>query len=84
MWLMQHAIKDHEQAGAIASAYLQLVAYGLLAWMWVKMITFDKKAANGVSRYYFTHVLSIRLVLMDNIQKGKESITELDDNDFDL
>ena len=83
MWLAKNAIKDHEQAAAVANDYLHLCALALLALMWARMLESNEEFDENIAKYFFDRVLVQRHTLIKLIEAGKTSIVDLDDSSFD-
>ncbi|MEE2770110.1 MAG: acyl-CoA dehydrogenase [Pseudomonadota bacterium] len=81
MWLMTHASKDPEQAGAVCTRFLNLFALCMLTYMWGLMTKHDKsKVPTG--KYFIEHILPESETLLLQIKAGKDSIMSLDNKDF--
>lgn len=82
MWLMTHALKDPEQAGAVATRFLNLFALCLMTYMWGCM-TRDKNPSNvATGEYFIAHILPESTTLLAQIKAGKKALMDLDECDF--
>jgi len=92
MWIARNASKDPEQAGAAASPYLRLMALTVIAYLWSRMAgvaqaQLDKGEGNKPlqegklisARFYFEKVLPEIEQLKQDIETGKDSMMDLDD-----
>jgi alkylation response protein AidB-like acyl-CoA dehydrogenase len=81
-WLMVHGMQDPEQACAVASAYLQLLSYAVLAMMWVKMLQISGEDERAAGLYYIHHVLPDAKRCLALVHCGKQYITGPKADDF--
>jgi hypothetical protein len=81
-WLMVHGMQDPEQACAVASAYLQLLSYAVLAMMWVKMLQIAGEGERAAGLYYIHHVLPDAKRCLALVNCGKQYITGPKADDF--
>ena len=81
MWLMTHALKDPEQAGAVSTRFLNLFALCMLTYMWGLMTAKDASKV-PVGKYFIEHILPESQTLLLQIKAGKEAIMMMDHEDF--
>ena len=90
MWLMQHGLKNPDDAGAASTDYLHLFALTALAWMWARIA----KAANAAvaagsadpyyagklltGRYFLERVLPDAAAHLAKLKTGAASVLALD------
>ena len=79
VWLMQHGMKDPEEAAAVASAYLKISALTVLAFMWVIMIKHKHQDELDVGKYFIEYVLPDIKPHLHRVEVGKAPITDVDD-----
>jgi hypothetical protein len=93
MWIAQNASKDPEQAGAAATPYLRLTALTVIAYLWSRMAgvaqtQLDKNEGNKPllegklisARFFFEKVLPEIEQLKQDIETGKDSMMDLNDD----
>ena len=81
-WLLSHGMRDPEEACAVASAYLQLLSYAVLAMMWVKMLQIAGEGERTVGLYFINHVLPDAKRCLSLVHCGKHYITGPSADDF--
>ncbi|GGY48634.1 acyl-CoA dehydrogenase [Bacterioplanes sanyensis] len=87
MWLMQNGMQDREQAGAVATPYLRLMALTMMAYFWSRMaMTAQQALDNGSTEtdfyqaklfsadFFFAKLLPQAEALMADIESGKDSV----------
>ncbi|ASP38678.1 acyl-CoA dehydrogenase [Bacterioplanes sanyensis] len=90
MWLMQNGMQDREQAGAVATPYLRLMALIMLAYFWSRMAATAQQALNDGSTetdfyqaklfsadFFFAKLLPQTHSLMADIESGKDSLMSM-------
>ena len=91
-WIATHGIEDPEQAGAVATPYLRLMALTVIGYLWCRMVAVaGQKLAAGSdnsalfeskqlgARFYFDKVLPETEGLLSDIVTGKGSLMELEE-----
>ncbi|MEM1032604.1 MAG: acyl-CoA dehydrogenase C-terminal domain-containing protein [Myxococcota bacterium] len=89
MELGGRAMADAEQAGAMASNYLNLFGYATLAFSWLRQCQYalEQKSPQTetklkTARYFFAHVLPEAYALIPKIKAGKETMMAFDVAEF--
>jgi len=82
LWLMKNAIKDPEEAGAVATNFLNLMAYALMCYMWGRMTESKDEAKVATGLFFIYHVLPEIDLYLIQIQAGKKNIMQLRDELF--
>ncbi len=82
MWLMQNALADAEQAGAIASQFLNLNAMMLMTYMWGLMTKNKDPNKIATGHYFIHHVLPEMHVYAAQIEQGKKHMMNFKNEDF--
>lgn len=90
MWLMQHGMKNPDNAGAAATSYMHLMGLVAIGYMWAKMAKASYQALeNGASdtefyknklitgRYYMARTLSESSAHLAKIEAGAEPVMAL-------
>lgn len=90
MWLMQHGMKNPDNAGAGSTSYMHLMGLVAIGFMWTKMAKAALDALeNGASdtefyqnklitgRYYMSHTLSESGMHRAKVEAGSESVMAL-------
>ncbi|MDA5192475.1 acyl-CoA dehydrogenase C-terminal domain-containing protein [Govanella unica] len=90
MWLMQHGMKNPDNAGAGAHDYLNLMALVTLGWLWARMAkTAQAQLAAGTSetefytnklqtaRFYFARVLPETATHLARVESGADPVMAL-------
>jgi alkylation response protein AidB-like acyl-CoA dehydrogenase len=93
MWIAQNASKDPEQAGAAATPYLRLMALTVISYLWSRMAgVAQKQLSNGEgnkpllegklisARFFFEKILPEIEQLKQDIESGKDSMMDLNDD----
>lgn len=88
MALAGKAMKDPEEAGAVASNYLNLFGFTAVALMWARMAQAALAGGKGsearlkTARYFFHNVLPEADGLVGVIAAGKQHMMAFDEDDF--
>jgi len=95
LWLGTNAIKDPEQAGAVASTLLRMFALTTLAVLWAKMATqtdqeetkhhYSKDFLEGKRKaadHYFRVYLPEIQALLSDVESGKDSVMNFENQQF--
>jgi alkylation response protein AidB-like acyl-CoA dehydrogenase len=85
------AMEDPEEAGAVASTYLNLFALTACAFCWVKQLQHAKSRSDSVAavkfktaRYWFEVVLPEREALARRVQAGKDPIMSVEPEELEI
>ncbi|HJL44031.1 MAG TPA: acyl-CoA dehydrogenase C-terminal domain-containing protein [Myxococcales bacterium LLY-WYZ-16_1] len=85
------AMEDPEEAGAVASSYLNLFALTACAFCWVKQLQHAKGRSDSVAtvkfktaRYWFEVVLPEREALARRVQAGKDPIMSVEPEELEI
>ncbi|WP_230425624.1 acyl-CoA dehydrogenase C-terminal domain-containing protein [Spartinivicinus ruber] len=94
-WLAQHGSKDPEQAAAVATPYLRLVALVCLGALWLRMATLANQQLQQSTtqtdfyqskvksaHFFFSKILPEIDYLFSDIQSGKTSLMDFKLNEF--
>jgi len=83
------AMEDREEAGAVASNYLNLFAFTIMSYMWCRMVKHSLgqegkyfKTKIKTARYFFNNVLPEVETLVARIDIGKKYMMDLEDDEF--
>jgi alkylation response protein AidB-like acyl-CoA dehydrogenase len=92
MWLAQNGMADHDNAGAGAYAYMDLMGLATLGWMWLKMArSANETLATGggkegrdfyeakltTARFYAERELPLSTALRKKIEAGAETLMKI-------
>jgi hypothetical protein len=91
-WIAGHGLEDPEQAGAVATPYLRLMAVTVIAYLWSRMAGVAKARLEEDSeqtalleskvlcaQFYFDKLLPESEALLSEIQSGKGGLMELEE-----
>jgi alkylation response protein AidB-like acyl-CoA dehydrogenase len=91
-WIAANGLEDPEQAGAVATPYLRLMALTVIAYLWSRMVCVadrDLEAGNGNralleskrygAQFYFDKVLPESEALLRDITSGKGCMMDLEE-----
>jgi hypothetical protein len=89
MALAEKGMKDPEEAGAVASNYLNIFALVALAYCWCRMVSHSLNHESKLSptkiktaRFFFRHVLPGYKSLLDIVAAGKAEMMDFDLDEF--
>ncbi len=82
IWLMTHGLKDPEQVAAVASAYLNVFALTLVAWMWCKLSSSKESSYLRLGDYFTQQHLDKIKLYSTRVLAGKSIYFCLNDSEF--
>ncbi|MAJ81742.1 MAG: acyl-CoA dehydrogenase [Legionellales bacterium] len=82
LWLMENAIKDPEEAGAVATRFLNLMAFALMTYMWGLMTKSKRKDKIATGEFFIHHVLPEMDLYANQLKAGKRDIMKLHEDHF--
>ena len=80
--MMENAIKDPEEAGAVATRFLNLMAFALMAYMWGMMTQSKRKDKIATGEFFIHHVLPEMDLYAIQLKAGKKDIMQLHEDHF--
>jgi hypothetical protein len=89
LWLAQHAMRDPDNAGAGAYAYMDLMGLVSLGWMWLKMAAASQRALDqdgekpfheaklATARFFAERELPGSTALRRKVEAGAETLMKI-------
>jgi len=94
-WLAQNGIADPDNAGAGAYAYMDLMGYVTLAWMWLRMAAASTRALDSgtgerafhqaklnTARFFIERELPVAAALRRKIEAGADTLMKMPEEAF--